>query len=86
MENFPQGLLPPTSQPVASLIALSTISEPRSQHGVVVHTWTWYLPIGLLKMVKDFMFLVQQKQILITFSYITFYIISGQPDTTKIEM
>ena len=32
--------------PVASRQACTTSSEPRSQHGVVVQTCRWYLPIG----------------------------------------
>lgn len=51
MENFPQGLVPPTSHLVSSFAAFKTVFEPRSQHGVVVHTWRWYLPTGRLEFV-----------------------------------
>lgn len=39
----------PTLMPIVFLQASSTSSEPRSQHGVVVHTWMWYFPVGFLK-------------------------------------
>ena len=47
MVNTPSALVSPQPlMPVASRQAASTSSEPRSQHGVVVHTCRCHMPIG----------------------------------------
>ena len=38
--------------PVASRQAATMSSEPRSQQGVVVQTWRWYLPTGAVLNMK----------------------------------
>ena len=43
--NIPSGVFSNFFTPRYSLSAFSTSRLPRSMHGVVPHTMTWYLPI-----------------------------------------